>query len=250
MTTKSQSYPETVPAAYAKHSDTERAYRMGWNHGHGIACHNVPTLGEKVFSESLGRVTVDAENIREVHESACFEAESNSRQFSPFEFIASEFNERDKEPETLNAVFNRFEIELPYECAVDCSHQGDCEADVRAWLTRIPDILADIDPEDIRAELKEYGAWNDEELTDDEANRRRLLWTAACNANEEFKALPDCESLWEAFDAGIADAIRADLATYEDSDYGIESEDAGNICEDEDTSTDPFPHTSERETQE
>jgi len=68
------------------------AWNKGYNRGHGIACHNVPQLGAKLFSEALGRVTVDADNIREVHESACFEAESNSRDFSPFEFTAAEFN--------------------------------------------------------------------------------------------------------------------------------------------------------------
>jgi hypothetical protein len=53
----------------------------------------VPTLGDKVFSENLGRATVDAENIREVHQDACFAAEENSRSYSPFEFTAREFNE-------------------------------------------------------------------------------------------------------------------------------------------------------------
>lgn len=220
---KSQSYPESVPAEWAKHEDTDRAYRMGWSRGHGIACHNVPTIGETIRSDSLGRVTVDAENIREIHESACFEAESNSRQFSPFEFIASEFNRRDEEPETLNAVFERFEIELPYACVESCSHRGDCDDDVQFWLSTRPSLLEGIDHDDIRAELKEYGAWSADELADDEANRRRILWIAACNAMEEFRALPDGETLWEAFDAGIADAIRADLATYSDADYGVES---------------------------
>lgn len=68
------------------------AYDRGYQHGHGFACHNVPTIGDSVFSEGLGRVVVDAANIRDVHESACFEAESNSRSFSPFEFTAHEFN--------------------------------------------------------------------------------------------------------------------------------------------------------------
>ena len=55
------------------------AYQRGWNHGHGIACHNVPTLGQRLWSDSLGRVTVDAENCREVHEAICHEAVDNSR---------------------------------------------------------------------------------------------------------------------------------------------------------------------------
>lgn len=99
---KSQSYPETIPQAYADNEILSRAYRIGWNRGHGIACHNVPTLGDKVFSESLGRITVDEENIREYHESLCFEAEVSGRDFSPFEFIASEFNKLDEDNEGLS----------------------------------------------------------------------------------------------------------------------------------------------------
>ena len=119
---------EDVPAPYNATQWETEAYQLGWNHGHGFACHNVPKLGAKLWTDGLGRVTVDPDNIREVHASLCYEAESNSRQFSPFEFIAHNFNEA-----------------------------GD-----------------------------------------------------------------NADSLWEAFDAGIADSISADLATYTDSDYGIE----------------------------
>lgn len=77
--------PNTIPEAYADCEALADAYRDGWNHGHGIACHNVPTLGEEYFTARLGRVTADAENIREVHQSLCYEAEEHSRQFSPFE---------------------------------------------------------------------------------------------------------------------------------------------------------------------
>lgn len=90
--TKSQSYPETVPAEFTA-EDTQSAYRRGWNHGHGIARHNMPSLGDKVYSDSLGRVTVDAENIREVHADNCYQAADNSRSYSPFEFTAKEFND-------------------------------------------------------------------------------------------------------------------------------------------------------------
>lgn len=131
---KSQSYPESIPAEYASNELLERAYRIGWNQGHGIACHNVPAIGEKLFSESLGRVTVDADNIREIHESICYEVEMNARQFSPFEFYASEFNKADE------------------------SEEGSSE------------------------------------------------------------------EAWQAHDAGVRDSISADLATYTDEDYDMESE--------------------------
>jgi hypothetical protein len=83
-------------------------------------------------------VVVDAENIREVHESLCFEAESNGRSYSPFEHTAHRFNEL-----------------------------GD-------------------------------GGW----------------------------FVPSSKEAWAAYDAGVCDAIHADLATYTDEDYGIESAEA------------------------
>ena len=90
-------YPESIPAAYQS-ADLERAYRLGWNHGHGIACNNVPTVGDSIVPwvdwVGLGKV-VTSENIAEYHELLCFAAESNSRDYSPFEFVAHEFNESD-----------------------------------------------------------------------------------------------------------------------------------------------------------
>ena len=41
-------------------------------------------------------------------------------------------------------------------------------------LDRIP-------ADDLRAELKEYGAWSEEELADHEANLDRILWLACGN---------------------------------------------------------------------
>jgi hypothetical protein len=115
--------PKTIPEEYISQ---ENIYRAGWAHGHGFACHNVPKIGETYWFDHAGEITCDADNIREVHEVACFEAEDNSRQYSPFELIAHELNEGE-----------------------------------------------------------------------------------------------DSEELWEAFNAGLSDAIRHDLASYTDEDYGI-----------------------------
>jgi hypothetical protein len=114
-----------IPSQYSA-DKLKDAYMRGWYKGHEVACHNVPTLGEKIYSASMGRVTIDADNIRDVHADLTYEAESGSRCYSPFEFIAHEFN-------------------------------------------------------------------SDE----------------------------DSESLWDAFEAGVSDAISADLAEYTDDDYGI-----------------------------
>lgn len=77
--------------------------------------------------------------------------------------------------------FNRFEIEMTEEQARNASHPGPCDDDVKA-LSELPEIVSQmqaIDHESIRKELAEYGAWDDEELADDEQNIQRILWIAA-----------------------------------------------------------------------
>lgn len=94
------------------------------------------------------------------------------------------------------ASFNRFELRLPGQCVTDCSHSGPCDADVAHWA---PLVRAQIEadnfpnkptPDAIRAELEEYGAWDEAELADKDANFNRLVWIAASNVSEESK--PDC----------------------------------------------------------
>lgn len=72
---------------------------------------------------------------------------------------------------------------MPLECVQDCSHQGACDDDVAHWA---PKLTIDVTPDDIRAELKEYGAWDAEELADDEANKERLVWLAAGSIQENM----------------------------------------------------------------
>jgi hypothetical protein len=139
----SSNYPATIPDAYKAHDDLTDAYRRGWNHGHGCASANVPTIGDHIDRsidwEGLGD-TVDAENIRDYHALLSHAGADNSRDFSPFEFTAHEFNQHPSE----------------------------------------------------------------------------------YSEREEGDDTPTSEEMWEAFEAGTADAIAADLATYTDEDYGIE----------------------------
>lgn len=88
---------------------------------------------------------------------------------------------------TATAYFNRFALELPLGAVEDCSHQGQCDDDVEFWANKLirPETLT---PELLAAELKEYGAWDAEELSDDDANWRRIVWLAAGNIREEQKA--------------------------------------------------------------
>lgn len=82
------------------------------------------------------------------------------------------------------AQFERFALTLPAEAIAACSHPGDCGPDVEAWAPEI-DRPAEITPEALRAELEEYGAWDDAQLADDNANWERIIWIAAGNLREE-----------------------------------------------------------------
>jgi hypothetical protein len=101
-----------IPESYKESEILSTAYRMGWNHGHGIACHNVPRLGKNVFSENLGRVTATEDNIRELHEDQCFAAADHGRDFSPFEFQAKYLNdlgEGDEDSPSSEEAWEAFE---------------------------------------------------------------------------------------------------------------------------------------------
>jgi hypothetical protein len=95
------------------------------------------------------------------------------------------------------ASFNCFEMRLPGACVMDCAHSGPCDSDVAAWVDRVrAQLEADNFPNKptaskIRAELKEHGAWDAEELADDEQNWHRLVWIAASNISES--EAPDCD---------------------------------------------------------
>ena len=85
------------------------------------------------------------------------------------------------------ASFNNLEIEMTLNQAESCSHPGDCEPDVR-MLMEHPHIKRQrkrIDPELIRQELKEYGAYSEEDLQDDDMNWVRILWIGANDITEE-----------------------------------------------------------------
>ena len=84
--------------------------------------------------------------------------------------------------------FTRFTLDIPEHVALKCSHPGPCDDDVEQALLnpQVDAELSRIPASDIRNELAEYGAWDDEELSDDLANRRRILWIASSNIREEL----------------------------------------------------------------
>jgi hypothetical protein len=91
----------------------------------------------------------------------------------------------------MYAQFNHFELQMTKAQAQSASHPGPCDADV-AYLAMSPNIRRQLNksgPDAIRAELREYGAWDDDELADDAENRLRLVWIAAGNITDELQTV-------------------------------------------------------------
>jgi len=61
-----------------------------------------------------------------------------------------------------------------------CSHSGKCDAELAALRKepRIARQVKSLDPDTLCMELKEYGAWDEEELEDHDQNITRMLWIA------------------------------------------------------------------------
>lgn len=73
-------------------------------------------------------------------------------------------------------------LRLTLDEAESCSHSGACDPDVEALCAEegVRTQIAAWDPETLQAELAEYGAWEETELADHEANIKRMVWIA-CN---------------------------------------------------------------------
>jgi hypothetical protein len=105
----------------------------------------------------------------------------------------------------LTAYFEHgFSIDMTAEDAESVSHPGPCDTDVAALVSKdyIVKQLDAIDPDSIRKELKRYGAWDEEELADDEKNRERIVWVAGGNIIEEGIRVADEESGEESEEGG------------------------------------------------
>ncbi len=81
------------------------------------------------------------------------------------------------------------EIEMTLEEARSCAHQGQCDQDVEILLSQphVKNQFANFTAEQIKQSLKESGAWEDEELQDEETNQQRALWFAACDITENHR---------------------------------------------------------------
>jgi len=81
----------------------------------------------------------------------------------------------------------RIELQLTLRQAQSCAHPGDNEAAVKL-LRQDPKVrrqLNKLDPKLVASELREYGAWDDNDLADHDQNLTRLLWIAAHDITEE-----------------------------------------------------------------
>ena len=71
--------------------------------------------------------------------------------------------------------------QLPPECIADCSGSGDQTDNVKHWVVK---LNFDGPVELFKEHLKEYGAWDDEQLKDHYENRIKVLWLWANDCYE------------------------------------------------------------------
>ena len=79
--------------------------------------------------------------------------------------------------------FNRFELNITKAQVLRAYHAGAMDNDIM-FLSKVPGIarqLKKLDPDQVRAELAEYGAWTEEELQDHAENLQRVLWCGVCD---------------------------------------------------------------------
>ena len=80
------------------------------------------------------------------------------------------------------------QFQLTMEQAHKGHHQGHCDADIKEMTVSDKEVIAalsEIDPATLRDELREYGAWDDNELADHTANLERILWLACGQIQDE-----------------------------------------------------------------
>jgi hypothetical protein len=81
----------------------------------------------------------------------------------------------------------RIELQIELDHANAGHHQGQCDADIERLLT-VDYIKAQLDaipPALLADELREYGAWDQDELADHEQNKARILWLACGDITDQ-----------------------------------------------------------------
>jgi hypothetical protein len=83
----------------------------------------------------------------------------------------------------------RIEFQMTQSQVDLAHHQGQCNLDVAEVVKELRPTLDKLDRAALATELKEYGAWNADELADHESNLHRIVWLAAADIQEsdEYK---------------------------------------------------------------
>lgn len=78
------------------------------------------------------------------------------------------------------------DLKITLRDAESCSHSGQCDEDVKALMDKpyIKKQLKNINPEQLKKELNEFGAWNEDELNNHEDNLMRWVWISAVDIVE------------------------------------------------------------------
>jgi hypothetical protein len=81
------------------------------------------------------------------------------------------------------------ELQMTVEQASSVNHPGQCDDEVLV-LSQHPLIveqIGKIDKDVLAKVLREYGAWDDEQLKDHDENIQRLVWIAGCDIDERVQ---------------------------------------------------------------
>lgn len=83
------------------------------------------------------------------------------------------------------AIFNYLEFQLPDDCISDLSGSGDCTASCEYWQS---ELKLNLNRDAMISELKEYGAWSEQELNDlpNSELEMKCIWIAAGNIADDL----------------------------------------------------------------
>ena len=73
------------------------------------------------------------------------------------------------------------DLRLTRKDAQQCTHPGPCDNDVKQIMNKpyVAKQLKTLSPEQLVKELSEYGAWDDNQLSDHNENLMRWVWISA-----------------------------------------------------------------------
>lgn len=73
------------------------------------------------------------------------------------------------------------DLKITLRDAESCSHAGQCDEDVKILMDKpyIKKQLKNINPEQLKKELNDFGAWDGDELNNHEDNLMRWVWISA-----------------------------------------------------------------------